>query len=105
MNIHHHLPAIVKLSRGGLLSMRPNQRTQVQVLAGCIWLTQTGVGRDHFLRSGQVLELAPGLLTVLTAEDDSRFVLETPERFLRGWMASWRPRFRGRLPQPAKVMG
>lgn len=105
MNTHNHPSAVVKLSRGGLLSMRPTQRTRVQVLSGCIWLTQTGVERDHFLRAGQVLELTPGLLTVLTAEDDSRFALETPPRLLNRLLVSWRPRFRSRPPQPAKVTG
>jgi Protein of unknown function (DUF2917) len=89
MKPHTNDSATLQLSQGGLLSMKPTQCMQLLVLSGCVWVTQTKVERDHFLRAGHCLELTPGLLTVLTSEDDSRFVLEiSPKKcsFYDHWM-------------------
>lgn len=105
MNTPRHPSTMVALSRGGLLSMKPAQHTVMRVLSGCVWVTQTTVERDHFIRAGQCLALTPGLLAVLTAEADSRFVLEAPQKFSNRLLSRWKLTLRSQPPQPAKVTG
>ena len=46
-------PHALSLQPGGVCSLRNIRDTVVVVLAGRIWLTQTGVSDDYFLAPGQ----------------------------------------------------
>ncbi len=58
----------LSLSPGELLTLTPTQPTSLHLKSGALWVTQTGDDRDHFLRAGQTMQLAPGRLTVFQAE-------------------------------------
>ena len=61
-------PRHLSLSPGELLTLTPTQPTSLHLKSGALWVTQTGDDRDHFLRAGQSMQLAPYRLTVLQAE-------------------------------------
>ena len=58
----------LSLSPGELLTLTHTQPTSLHLKSGALWVTQTGDDRDHFLRAGQTMQLAPGRLTVFQAE-------------------------------------
>jgi hypothetical protein len=51
-----------------LLTLTPTQPTSLHLKSGALWVTQTGDDRDHFLKTGQSMLLAPHRVTVLQAE-------------------------------------
>jgi Protein of unknown function (DUF2917) len=62
-------PRDLRLPPGQLLTLTPFQPTSLHLRCGGLWVTQTGDDRDHFLKAGQSMPLAPGRLTVLQAQD------------------------------------
>ena len=63
-----HNPDQVSLAPNDLLALTLAQPTALHVRSGALWVTQAGDHRDHFLRAGQTMQLAPGRLTVFQAE-------------------------------------
>jgi hypothetical protein len=66
-----HHPRHLSLSPGELLTLTPTQPTALHLQSGALWVTQTGDDRDHFLKAGQSMLLAPHCLAVLQAEGQS----------------------------------
>jgi hypothetical protein len=63
-------PTHLHLSPGELLTFTPTHTTSLHLRSGVLWVTQTGDDRDHFLKAGQTMQLAPHRVTVLQAQDD-----------------------------------
>ncbi|WP_157288497.1 DUF2917 domain-containing protein [Uliginosibacterium gangwonense] len=59
------------VEQGAVLSMRPDQAIRVNCVDGCLWLTQSGVAGDTFLRSGQEIRLQAGGLVVIESLGDA----------------------------------
>ena len=82
------------LSPGELLTLTPTQHTRLHLKSGALWVTQTGDDRDHFLRAGQIMQLAPGRLTVFQAEQGGAQASLAPEADIRSKLRPWK-----RLPK------
>lgn len=80
-------PVTLPLERGRLLTWQRQRGLQLRVLSGSAWVTQAGDPRDHFLQSGQSLELQPGSLAVISAEQDAWLSFEALGG--RRWPAAW----------------
>jgi hypothetical protein len=61
-------PRQLSLSPRELLTLTPTQPTTLHLQSGALWVTQTGDDRDHFLKAGQSMLLAPHRVTVMQAE-------------------------------------
>jgi len=61
----------VMVEQGAVLSMRPDQAIRLNCVDGCLWLTQSGVAGDTFLRSGQEIRLQAGGLVVIESLGDA----------------------------------
>jgi hypothetical protein len=59
------------LTPGQLLSFKLTQSASLQLRSGRLWVTQADDRRDHFLKAGHSLCLAPYRLTVLQSERGS----------------------------------
>ena len=62
MQMHHH-----PLAAGQTRALDVTARTELHVLCGVIWLTQSGDANDYFVRAGQFMALA-GTRAVVQAE-------------------------------------
>ncbi len=83
------------LSPNDLLTLTPAQPTALHVRSGVLWVTQAGDDRDHFLKAGQSMELAPHRLTVLQAQVGQVQASLAPMVDDRSMKRSWRL-----LPKP-----
>jgi hypothetical protein len=89
------------LSPGELLTLTPTQPTSLHLKSGALWVTQTGDDRDHFLRAGQSMLLAPHRVTVMQAEGVSvRGSLAPADKHSPKWrLGSGEPNFFGVMLQ------
>jgi Protein of unknown function (DUF2917) len=60
--------------------IRTGPGTQILVLAGCVWVTQEGDGRDYILASGEAMRVSKTGLTLVMALEESRVSLVAPEK-------------------------
>lgn len=70
--------ATVSLVPGQLLKLKGAKRTRVTCLAGEIWITQEGSGRDEFVSAGESVTLQTEGLTLIEAFRPSSVGIETP---------------------------
>lgn len=61
-------PRNVHLSPGEILTFKPRESVALHLLCGGLWVTQASDSRDHFLKAGQFMCLAPHRLTVLQGQ-------------------------------------
>jgi hypothetical protein len=63
-----HHPRHLSLSPGELITLTVTQPTTLHLQSGALWVTQSGDDRDHFLKAGRSMLLAPHRVTVMQAE-------------------------------------
>jgi hypothetical protein len=61
-------PRNVHLSPGEMSIFKLRESVSLHLLCGGLWVTQTNDSRDHFLKAGQSMCLAPHRLTVLQGQ-------------------------------------
>jgi quercetin dioxygenase-like cupin family protein len=93
----------LQLAAGELHRWRSARAVELQVLAGRVWVTQSGDEDDHFLAAGDTLALRRGALALIEAEDAARLRLLAPagvplqsraarsRQWLQNWLGSRRP--------------
>lgn len=85
---HFSPPVTLRLPRGGMLSWRRGP-VRLRVLSGQVWVTQPNDLHDHFLDSGQAIELNQGFIG---AERDSQISFEMRRSALASAWLSLAPR-------------
>lgn len=88
---HFSPPVTLRLPRGGMLSWRRGP-VRLRVLSGLVWITQPNDLHDHFLDTGQSLELNQGFIG---AECDSQISFEIRRSALASAWLSIAPRSLG----------
>lgn len=93
LTLHH---GSVALERLGGLSLQDAAGVGITCLAGRLWITQEGDGRDFVLGPGQSLRIARAGLTLVSAIESSRLSVRAPRRrrFGHRWWLPVRRLFR-----------
>nr|WP_297350518.1 DUF2917 domain-containing protein [uncultured Caldimonas sp.] len=106
-------PVVLQLQEGQLIRCdQAGRATTIRVVRGRVWVTQSGDRRDHFLRSGATLVVAPGSQALLGAESDAQVAFSTAPTWVQGVAAGAARRLgkfgrlatrlvRGAAPRPA----
>jgi hypothetical protein len=94
----------LQLVVGELRRWRSAGTVELQVLAGRVWVTQSGDEDDHFLAAGDTLPLRRGALALIEAESDASLRLFAPAAAALPSTPWWR-RIAGSRRPPATVAG
>ena len=68
----------LQLAAGELHRWRSARAVELQVLAGRVWVTQSGDEDDHFLAAGETLALRRGALALIEAQAGASLRLFAP---------------------------
>jgi Protein of unknown function (DUF2917) len=60
---------ILKLDRRELLRLREARGVAIEVLDGCVWITEDGSAQDNFLRPGRRYEVGGNGLVLVSPEN------------------------------------
>jgi hypothetical protein len=93
----------LQLAAGELHRWRSARTVELQVLAGRVWVTQSGDEDDHFLAAGDTLALRRGALALIEAESGANLRLFAAAAALPS--TPWWGRLAGRRRPPATVAG
>lgn len=103
MNTTLH-PLDLQLAVGELHRWRSARPVELQVLAGRVWITQSGDEDDHFLAAGDTLVLRRGALALIEAQSGARLRVFSPVPAALP-STPWWHRLAGRRRPPATVAG
>jgi len=88
----------LQLPAGELRRWRSAGTVELQVLAGRVWVTQSGDEDDHFLAAGDTLALRRGALALIEAESGASLRLFAPAKAALPSTPWWRRLGGGRRP-------
>ena len=103
MNTTLH-PLDLQLAVGELHRWRSARPVELQVLAGRVWVTQSGDEDDHFLAAGDTLVLRRGALALIEAPAGASLRVFSPVPAAQP-STPWWQRLAGRRRPPATVAG
>lgn len=83
MNTNDLQPAAIELRKGEIHRIRNGLGQRIEALSGCLWVTIDNDLRDIFVGPGEGFSIDRGGDTLVSAMDDSRFVLLDPVAYRR----------------------
>jgi hypothetical protein len=83
MNTNDLQPAAIQLRKGEIHRIRNGLGQRIEALSGCLWVTIDNDLRDIFVGPGEGFSVDRGGDTLVSAMDDSRFVLLDPTAYRR----------------------
>jgi len=96
-------PVVLQLQDGDLL---PVSGVRLSVARGRVWVTRAGDPDDHFLDSGQAMQVPAGARALVGAEGPAQLALAAQREGWRGALRSWLRRWAWRSGQgPALTPG
>ena len=83
MNTNDLQPTAIQLRKGEIHRIRNGLGQRIEALSGCLWVTIDNDLRDIFVSTGEGFSVDRGGDTLVSAMDDSRFVLLDPVAYQR----------------------